>query len=388
MIMNKGEVMFLINKTNPDWWSVRKADGNDGFVPANYVREIEPRIIQIQVRRPEKIHTVQKVKKTRMIKQMVPVRHVRTVKKPKAPTRQKSDGDAVAKRQAKINDGYMELKKLASRRHALLDDSIRLFGFYRECDDFEKWIKDKEKLLLADDANDNVETAKRKYEQFLTDLSASTKRIEALDTAVEDFVRQGHSQLDKVRNRQRHIHKLWDNLNRIKTMKEKNLEGASSVELFNRTCDEARDWMSEKMMQLDTAELGPDLKTVQALQRRHENLERELAPVEEKVNRVHHLADSVQKSYPNEKSNVLDRQKKVKNLWSMVQDKAKERKSRLEDAVGQQIFMNSSKNLLNWAAEVKSKIQNEKNARDVETATKLQKDHQDIGDEIRTHEDE
>lgn len=65
-----------------------------------------------------------------------------------------------------------------------------------------------------------------------------------------------------------------------------------SVELFHRTCDEAKDWMIEKMTQLETAELGPDLKTVQALQRRHQNLERELAPVEEKVNRVNHLANT------------------------------------------------------------------------------------------------
>lgn len=50
--------------------------------------------------------------------------------------------------------------------------------------------------------------------------------------------------------------------------------------------------MLEKMTQLDTDELGPDLKTVQALQRRHQNLERELAPVEEKVNRVNLLANS------------------------------------------------------------------------------------------------
>lgn len=71
MVMGKGETMYLLNKTNPDWWSVRKADGSDGFVPANYVREIEPRIIQIQVRKPEKVQTVQKVKKTKMVKQQV-----------------------------------------------------------------------------------------------------------------------------------------------------------------------------------------------------------------------------------------------------------------------------------------------------------------------------
>ena len=118
------------------------------------------------------------------------------------------------------------------------------------------------------------------------------------------------------------------------------------MELFNRTCDEARDWMLEKMTQLDTAELGPDLKTVQALQRRHQHLERELAPVEEKVNRVNLLANSVKSSYPNEKTNVNLRQKDVQDLWGKVKAKALERRSRLEDAVGHQIFMNSCKNLV------------------------------------------
>ena len=49
------------------------------------------------------------------------------------------------------------------QRHALLEDSIHLFGFYRECDDFEKWIKDKERMLQADESTD-VEAAKCKFE--------------------------------------------------------------------------------------------------------------------------------------------------------------------------------------------------------------------------------
>ena len=65
-----------------------------------------------------------------------------------------------------------------------------------------------------------------------------------------------------------------------------------SVELFHRTCDEAKDWMEEKIDKLDNEELGRDLRTVQALQRKHQNLERELAPLEERVNRINHLAAS------------------------------------------------------------------------------------------------
>lgn len=80
MTMLKGEVMFLLNKTNADWWNVRKADGTDGFVPANYVREIEPKVVQVHVRRPEKIREMQRVKKTRMVKQIIPTRRVRPIK--------------------------------------------------------------------------------------------------------------------------------------------------------------------------------------------------------------------------------------------------------------------------------------------------------------------
>jgi len=55
-----------------------------------------------------------------------------------------------------------------------LEDAIRLFAFYKECDDFEKWIREKEKILQTDDRDENVESAKRKFEvklyQFLTQL--------------------------------------------------------------------------------------------------------------------------------------------------------------------------------------------------------------------------
>jgi len=64
-------------------------------------------------------------------------------------------------------------------------------------------------------------------QKFLTDLSASSKRVEALDAVVEEFMQQGNSQLDKVQARQKNIHQLWDHLNWLKGQKERSLEGAS-----------------------------------------------------------------------------------------------------------------------------------------------------------------
>lgn len=397
LTISKGEILILISRTNNDWWSIRKMDGVEGFVPANYVKEIEARAVPCLVPKMEKVRTVQKVKKTILVRQVVPVKRIKPTKASQVrplvkrqPANDMTDSsDSVEKRQKRINSTYDELQLLAQKRYALLEDSICLFGFYRECDDFEKWIKDKEKMLQSEELDDaDVETAKRKFEKFLTDLSASSKRIEAIDSAVDDFVRQGHSQLDKVKQRQRQIHQQWDYLNKVKGQKEKNLEGASSVELFNRTCDEAIDWMNEKMTQLDNADVGLDLKTVQALQRRHQHLERELAPLEEKITRVHLLGNSVKNSYPNEQSNVTSRQKEIREIWKHTQDKAKDRRSRLESAVGQQIFMNSSKSLLVWIDSVKDVLASKEKARDVETAENLLKKHNELGDEIKTQGDE
>lgn len=65
------------------------------------------------------------------------------------------------------------------------------------------------------------------------------------------------------------------------------------MELFQRTCDEALEWMSEKEQQLAAGGVGGgDLRTVRALQRRHAQLERELQPLRDKVDTVTLLADS------------------------------------------------------------------------------------------------
>mgnify|MGYP003536270107 CR=1 FL=1 len=59
------------------------------------------------------------------------------------------------------------LLKLAVERHAALEDAIRLYAFYGDCDDLERWIRDKEKLLKTEDPSDTVDSAKRKYEVIM-----------------------------------------------------------------------------------------------------------------------------------------------------------------------------------------------------------------------------
>ena len=54
--------------------------------------------------------------------------------------------------------------------------------------------------------------------------------------------------------------------------------------LYCRDVDETKAWINEKDTALSTDDYGRDLASVQALQRKHEALERDLAALEDKVN--------------------------------------------------------------------------------------------------------
>ncbi|CAH2217073.1 jg1901, partial [Pararge aegeria aegeria] len=249
--------------------------------------------------------------------------------------------------------------------------------------------RDKEKMLRSEEPEDSVDTAKRKYEKFVTDLSAASKRLETIDAAAEELVAANHSQAAKATARRQQLRQQWDRLLRLKQQKEKSLEGASSVELFNRTCDEALDWMSEKEQQLAAGGApAADLRTVRSLQRRHAQLERELEPLREKVNTVTLLADSVKSQYPTERANVEGRQKQLEAAWGRCRAQAAERRARLESAVGHQVFANGARQLQDWMQKVREQVASEVHAKDVATAAELVKQHQELHDDIKAHEDE
>lgn len=77
------QVLFLLSKTNDDWWNVRKANGDEGFVPANYVREGQPKKINVHVKKEVRVPKKKMVPKTKMVKQTIKVKK----RKPKAPRR-------------------------------------------------------------------------------------------------------------------------------------------------------------------------------------------------------------------------------------------------------------------------------------------------------------
>ena len=44
--------MILLNRTNTNWWKVRKSNGVVGYMPANRVKEVEPKLLNLEKKIP------------------------------------------------------------------------------------------------------------------------------------------------------------------------------------------------------------------------------------------------------------------------------------------------------------------------------------------------
>ena len=121
--------------------------------------------------------------------------------------------------------------------------------------------------------------------------------------------KEGHPDSEFIRSRQEAVSQSWEDLTTIAKYREQRLAGAHEIQKFNRfvicdcavyvcvcVCvlelfgvsddrdvDETKSWMSEKDTALLSDDYGRDLASVQALQRKHEGLERDLAALEDKV---------------------------------------------------------------------------------------------------------
>jgi len=57
-------------------------------------------------------------------------------------------------------------------------------------------------------------------------------------------------------------------------------------------CEELKDWIGEKISGINLDDVGKDLASVKVLQRKQQNLEQELKPIEDKLNKMSMMANA------------------------------------------------------------------------------------------------
>jgi len=166
---------------------------------------------------------------------------------------------------------------------------------------------------------------------------------------------------------------------------------------LHRDIDETAAWVAEKDAALSTDDYGRDLTTVQALQRKHEGTERDLAALEGKVwlrglgsdkrviqrdvltqmQSLGQEAERLKQLHPDRAEVIGERQNDIMNLWDLLRRKAASRKGGLDGAYALHRFFVDFRDLASWMADVKAVIAADEPAKDVAGAEALLERHQE-----------
>lgn len=235
---------------------------------------------------------------------------------------------------------------------------------------------------MSDDL-EQVEVMQKKFDDFQSDLKANEVRLAEMNEIAMQLVTLGQTDAAiKIQAQLEDLNKKWTDLQSVTNERVAAFEKAHEVQRFHRDVDETKDWIQEKDEALSIDDLGKDLRSVQALQRKHEGLERDLAALGDKIRQLDELGRKLTKNHPESADVIYSKQKEINEEWTLLQMKANNRKEKLLDSYDLQRFLSDYRDLMSWISSMKGLIASDELATDVTGAEALLERHQEHRTEI------
>ncbi|EEZ99233.1 spectrin alpha chain isoform X4 [Tribolium castaneum] len=345
--MKKGDLLHLLNSSNKDWWKVEIHD-RQGFVPAAYVKKVDAGLTASQ-------------------QNLV-------------------DNNSISARQNQINTQYDRLLALARERQNKLNETVKAYVLVREAAELANWIKDKEMHAQVQDVGEDleqVEVMQKKFDDFQTDLKANEVRLAEMNEIAMQLVSLGQTEAAlKIQTQMEDLNTKWTSLQQLTAERANQLGSAHEVQRFHRDVNETIDWIQEKDEALNNDDLGKDLRSVQALQRKHEGLERDLAALGDKIKQLDEIAGRLVQTHPESAEQTRAKQEEINELWTQLTAKANNRKEKLLDSYDLQRFLNDHRDLMAWMNSMLGLVTSTELASDVTGSEALIERHQEHRTEI------
>ncbi|CAK6979040.1 spectrin beta chain%2C non-erythrocytic 5 [Scomber scombrus] len=254
-----------------------------------------------------------------------------------------------------VLDHFENLLRLSASRRAALEDQLRLYVFEREAKELQTWLTSKKTVADSEDSGqdlEDVEVLQKKLEVLVSEVSSlGRSRL----TSVQQLGR-GLQQNSQARRTDDSLSRLWEDLNSITRTREQNLQLAREIHQFHHDVDELKGWMAEKEAVLDSEDQDHDLQSVQTLLRQHEALERDLALISEEVTKTREESRALNRRQPQARTAVTQRLDELEICWRTIQDKASQRRNRLNQAEDVQKCLSQWTELMAWLREMLSLV--------------------------------
>ncbi|XP_067948494.1 spectrin alpha chain-like isoform X2 [Watersipora subatra] len=298
--------------------------------------------------------------------------------------------DMITVRLAELHELWDQLMLKLQVKGKLLIQAQQLQIYLRNVDDALSWIVEHENTVLSHEMGNDLERnemLQKKFDIFLKDLQAYEEIVNEVYAEADKLVAEEHPDQQLVEEKKQELVAAWEQLKKNAEQRDKGLSNNHEIQQFNRDVDETLEWIKEKDAILSTEDYGKDLPSVQALQRKHEGMERDLDVLEDEVKVLKESAQQLASSQPDNEEEVKEKLEQVLRQWDELKEKAAEKKGKLVESHKLQSFLADHRDLISWATDMKARMRADELAQDVSGAENLLERHQEHKGEIDSRAD-
>ncbi|XP_077779120.1 spectrin alpha chain, non-erythrocytic 1-like [Podarcis muralis] len=262
--MKKGDILTLLNSTNKDWWKVEVND-RQGFVPAAYVKKLDPAQSGSRENLPEDQGGIG-ARQEQIDNQTLLTK----------------EAGSVSLRMKMVEELYASLLELGEKRKSMLEKSCKKFTLFREANELQQWIHEKEAALTNEEVGadlEQVEVLQKKFDDFQKDLKANESRLKDINKVAEALESEGLMAEEVQAAQQQEVYSMmprdetdsktaspwksaklmlhtvatfnsikelnerWRSLQRLAEERSQLLGSAHEVQRFHRDADETKEWI-------------------------------------------------------------------------------------------------------------------------------------------------
>ncbi|XP_022904897.1 spectrin alpha chain isoform X1 [Onthophagus taurus] len=284
-----------------------------------------------------------------------------------------------------------ELERAWIERRVQLDQNLDLNLYYRDCEQAENWMSDREAFLAAEEVDskgDNVEALIKKHEDFDKAINAHEEKIAALQTLADQLINNEHYASQQIDDKRKQVLDRWRHLKEALIEKRSKLGESQTLQQFSRDADEIENWIAEKL-QLATEESYKDPANIQSKHQKHQAFEAELAANADRIQSVLANGGTLidKRQCAGSEDAVQKRLESIAEQWEYLTQKTSEKSLKLKEANKQRTYIAAVKDLDFWLGEVESLLTSEDAGKDLASVQNLMKKHQLVEADIQAHDD-
>eukprot|EP00058_Branchiostoma_floridae_P024804 XP_002610294.1 hypothetical protein BRAFLDRAFT_93030 [Branchiostoma floridae] len=296
----------------------------------------------------------------------------------------------IKRRAAAVLRAWQELLQASAARGKGLEEARDILEFTQQADQVIQWVKEKELLVSAGELGRDYEHClelQKKLDDFGSDLTVDDARIKSVNKLADRLVLQAKLDTKDVLDKRKTMNERWNNLQEALKAYRVRLAGALEVHAFNRDCDDTNDRIKEKAKAMSSEDYGKDLASVESLQRRHEDMERDMTAIVAKLEALGTEAETLVHKQPNMAEAIQQKQVEVIENWEKLNDHAEARKEKLAASYQLQKFLKEFKDLNTWMSDMVGRMTSGELAKDVAGAENMLELHNERKVEIEGREE-